>query len=333
MKIILDAMGGDYAPIEIVKGAVAAAAKFENVKVVLVGNEQKVNEELKKYPKHANIEVVHAEDDIAMSEHPVEAIRTKKNSSINVAMRLVRDGQGQAFVSAGNTGACMASALFTLGRIKGIERPAICSVFPSVKGRTVVLDMGANADCKPSHLVQFAYMGKAYIEKVVGVSDPRIGLLSIGEEPEKGNELTIATHQLLAQEKAKGLNFIGNIEGKDIMQNEADVVVCDGFTGNVVLKFAEGVIHALQKMVKQNFNLLAWFGLLFQIKSLKGLKKALDYTEYGGAPLLGVNGVVIITHGRAKAKTITNAIFAAAKAVNQDLVKAIAEIKAEKSVG
>lgn len=333
MKIILDAMGGDYAPIEIVKGAVTAASKFENVKIVLVGNEQKIGEELKKYPKHANIELVHAEDDIAMSEHPVEAVRTKKDASINVAMRLVRDGEGQAFVSAGNTGACMASALFTLGRIKGIERPAICSVFPSVKGRTVLLDIGANSDCKPTQLVQFAYMGKAYIEKVIGVSNPRIGLLSIGEEAEKGNELTIATHQLLVNEKNKGLNFIGNIEGKDIMQNVADVVVCDGFTGNVVLKFAEGVIYSLQKMIKQNFNLLAWFGLLFQLKALKGLKKNLDYTEYGGAPLLGVNGVVIITHGRANAKTITNSIFAAAKAVNQDLVKAIAAIETEKSVG
>ena len=332
MKIILDAMGGDYAPVEIVKGAVIAASKSPEVTIVLVGNEPKVQDELKKYPKRSNIEVVHAEDDIAMSEHPVEAVRSKKNSSINVAMRLVRDGQGDAFVSAGNTGACMAAALFTLGRIKGIERPAICSVFPTVKGRTVILDIGANADCKPSQLVQFAYMGKAYIEKVVGVDNPRIGLLSIGEESEKGNELTIATHQLLVQEKAKGLNFIGNIEGKDIMQNEADVVVCDGFTGNVVLKFAEGVIFSLQKMIKKNFSVLAWFGLLFQIKSLKGLKKDLDYTEYGGAPLLGVNGIVIITHGRAKAKTITNSIYAGIKAASQNLVQAIAQIETEKSV-
>jgi len=236
-------------------------------------------------------------------------------------------------ISAGNTGACMASALFTLGRIKGIERPAICSVFPTIKGHTVILDIGANSDCKPAHLVQFAYMGKAYIEKVIGVENPRIGLLSIGEEPEKGNELTVATHLLLADEKVKGLNFIGNIEGKDIMQNEADVVVCDGFTGNVVLKFAEGLIFSLQKMIKKNFNLLAWIGILFQIKSLRGLQKDLDYTEYGGAPLLGVNGVVIITHGRAKAKTITNSIRAAVKAVNQNLVQAIAAIETEKSVG
>jgi phosphate acyltransferase len=332
MKIILDAMGGDYAPIEIVKGAVQAA-KDESVTIILVGDETKVKAELKKYPAKKNIEVVHASEDISMSEHPVEAVRSKKDSSINVCHRLLKEGKGDAVVSAGNTGAVMASALFTLGRIKGIERPAICSAFPTTKGRTVLLDIGANADSRPSHLVQFAYMGKAYIEKVYGIENPRIGLLNIGEEDEKGCELTVATNALLRQEK--GLNFIGNIEGKDITENEADVVVCDGFVGNVVLKFAEGLIHSLKKMIKERFKRapLALFGFLFQIKALSGLKKDIDYTEYGGAPLLGVNGIVIITHGRAKSKTITNSIKAAAKEVKQDLLTALRQIPAmEKKV-
>jgi len=328
MRIVLDAMGGDYAPAEVVKGAIEAA-KDESLTVILVGDQAKVGLELKKYPKKNNIETIHASEDIAMSEHPVEAVRTKKDSSLNVGMRLVKEGKADAIVSAGNTGAVMTSALFGLGRIKGIERPAICGVFPSVKGHVVLLDIGANADCRPAHLVQFAYMGKAYVEKIIGVSNPRVGLLSIGEENEKGNELTVAVNKLLRNEVINGLNFIGNIEGKDIMENEADVVVCDGFTGNVVLKFAEGLVFSMAKLFKQQF-LRFWpalFGLILQIPALNSVKARIDYTEYGGAPLLGVNGIVIITHGRAKSKTIKNSIRAAAVAVRQNLIAALAQIK------
>ncbi|GBR75621.1 phosphate acyltransferase [Candidatus Termititenax persephonae] len=323
---MLDAMGGDYAPAEIVKGAVDAA-KDETLTVILVGDQAKVGLELKKYPKKSNIETVHASEDIAMSEHPVEAVRQKKDASINVCMRLLKEGKVDAVVSAGNTGAVMAAALFGLGRIKGIERPAIASLFPAVKGHTALLDIGANADCRPNHLVQFAYMGKAYIEKVIGVENPRIGLLNIGEEDEKGSELTVASNKLLRLERANGLNFIGNIEGKDILENNADVVVCDGFVGNVVLKFAEGLIFSLSRLIKQGLSPLAWLGLLLMLGSLFKIKSKVDYKKYGGAPLLGVNGVVIITHGRAKSETIKNSITAAAKAVRQNLIDAIRQIK------
>lgn len=328
MKIVVDAMGGDYAPVEIVKGVVEAA-KQENYKIILVGDKEQVENELKKYPQQNNIEVVHAPDNIAMSEHPVEAVRQKKGASINVGMKLIKEGKADAIISAGNTGAVMASALFNLGRIKNIDRPAICSIFPSVKGKTVVLDIGANVDNKPFHLVQFAYMGKAYIEKIVGIENPRIGLLNNGEEDEKGCELTTETNKLLRGEQKKGLNFIGNIEGKDVLENVADVVVCDGFVGNVVLKFAEGMIFSLKKLIGQHIKKspLAMLGLLFQLPVLNKIKKSLDYTEYGGAPLLGVNGIVIITHGRAKSKTIANGVRAAANAAKTNLIGALKDIK------
>ncbi len=325
MNIILDAMGGDYAPAEVVKGAVNALHKH-TFKVILVGHQEQISAELKKYPIQPNIEVVHAEENIAMSEHPAQAIRQKKGASINVCMRLLKEGKGDAVVSAGNTGAVMASALINLGRIKGIERPAICSVFPTVKGRTVVLDLGANSENKPEHLVQFAYMGKAYMEKIIGIENPRVGLLNIGEEDEKGNEVYCTTNQLLRKETK--LNFIGNIESKDILQNEAEVVVCDGFVGNAILKFAEGMMFSLKKMLKARITRspLAILGSLLMIPALKELKKDLDYTEYGGAPLLGVNGIVIITHGRAKAKTITNALVAASNGVKNNLMEALNSI-------
>jgi glycerol-3-phosphate acyltransferase PlsX len=326
MRIALDAMGGDYAPAEVVKGVVAAT-KDENLTVILVGDQAKVGLELKKYPKKNNIETVHASEDIAMSEHPVEAVRVKKDASINVCMRLLKEGKADAVVSAGNTGAVMAAALFGLGRVKGIERPAICSIFPTVKGHTVMLDIGANADCRPSHLVQFAYMGKAYIEKVIGVENPRVGLLNIGEEDEKGCELTAAANKMLRLERANGLNFTGNVEGKDILENAVDVLVCDGFVGNVVLKFGEGMVFSLTKLIRQNLSFLGWLGLLFMLGSLFKIKNRIDYKKYGGAPLLGVNGVVIITHGRAKAETIKNSITAAAKAVKQNLIETIRQVK------
>lgn len=332
MRIVLDAMGGDYAPAEVVKGAVEAA-KDETVTIILVGDQAKVGLELKKYPKKNNIETIHASEDISMSEHPVEAVRTKKDASINVAMRLVKEGKADAVVSAGSTGAVMTAALFGLGRIKGIERPAICGVLPSVKGHVGLLDIGANADCRPSHLVQFAYMGRAYVEKVIGVNNPRIGLLNIGEEDEKGNELSVAANKLLRNEVINGLNFVGNVEGKDLLEGAADVIVCDGFVGNVVLKLAEGLVFSLTKLLKQQFFRFwpALIGLLLQLPALSNVKSRMDYSEYGGAPLLGVNGIVIITHGRAKSKTIKNSIRAAAVAVKQNLIEALTQIKVAES--
>ncbi len=327
MKIVVDALGGDYAPQEIVKGAVQATQELKNCEVILVGDEQKVKAELSKYPSCSNISIVHAADNIEMSEHPLQAIRQKKNCSINVGLRLVRDGQADGFVSAGNTGACMAAALFTLGRVKGVERPAIATVFPTKKNNTVVLDAGANAECRPSHLVQFAQMGRVYAQRVLGKADPTVALLSIGEEDEKGNELTVATNGLLR--KLPGINFIGNAEGKDIFDGFSDVVVCDGFVGNVVLKLAEGLFNTLKgeagSVVKK--NPLALLGGLIMLPALRKLMKKFDYKEYGGAPLLGVDGICIITHGRAKAKSIKNSVRAALIAAEHNFVEGLHQIE------
>ncbi len=327
MKIVLDALGGDFAPVETVKGAVQAAAQYAHCEIILVGDEQALKAELSKYGKHKNISIVHAADNIEMKEHPLQAIRSKKNCSINVGLRLVREGKADSFVSAGNTGAVMASALFTLGRVKGVERPALATVFPTKKDNCVIVDVGANSECRPNHLVQFAQMGRLYAQLVLGKLDPTVRLLSIGEEDEKGNELTVATNALLRQQPK--LNFKGNAEGKDIFEGVADVIVCDGFVGNVVLKLAEGIFSTLKRMIIDSVkkNLLAILGVLLMAPAMKKLLKKLDYTEYGGAPLLGVDGICIITHGRAKAKTIKNAIRAANYAAEHQYVERLRELE------
>jgi glycerol-3-phosphate acyltransferase PlsX len=322
MKIAVDAMGGDNAPLEIVKGSLDAAQEF-GVPVILVGDSEKIERELSKYPgDKSGVEVKHASEVVEMGDHPAQAIRRKSDSSIVVAGKLVRSGEAQALVSAGNTGAAMAVATLVIGRIPGIVRPGIASFLPTQKGKTVMLDAGANVDCSVENLMQFALMGNEYAARVMKVEKPRIGLLSIGEEPTKGDELTKATNAELAK---SGLNFIGNVEGKDVFRGAADVVVCDGFTGNVTLKVAEGmaelILSELSYQIKR--SLRAKIGYLFMKPALRNTKGRLDYAEYGGAPLLGVNGVTIIGHGRSDARAIRNAIRAAINAVENDVVECI----------
>ncbi|TEB05520.1 Phosphate acyltransferase [Pelotomaculum schinkii] len=321
MKIAVDAMGGDFAPGEIVKGALMAAREYKQA-VILVGDEERIRVELGGIDPGELISIVHAPEVVDMGEHPAVAVRRKKNSSIVRATQLVKDGEAGALVSAGSTGAAMAAALLGLGRIKGIDRPAIAGVLPSEKGYTVLLDAGANVDCKPQNLLQFSVMGYLYAKRVLGVANPRVGLLSNGEEETKGSELTLAAYPLLQQ---AGINFIGNIEGRDIFRGTVDVVVCDGFIGNVVLKSAEGIAGALYNTLKEEINRswLAKIGIVMAVKALMRFKKRIDYAEYGGAPLLGVNGVSIICHGSSTAKAVKNGIRVAMESVDNRLVDSI----------
>ncbi|MDI6709183.1 MAG: phosphate acyltransferase PlsX [Thermoanaerobacterales bacterium] len=332
MRIALDAMGGDYAPGEIVAGAEAAAKEF-GVDVTLVGDETRIKRALS--GQGGTVRIVQAGQVIEMGEHPAQAVRRKRDASVVRAVELVRDGQADAVVSAGNTGALMAAALLGLGRVAGIERPALVSLFPNDRGRTVILDVGANVDCKPHHLVQFAVMGAAYAEKLLGIKKPRVGLLSIGEERTKGNELTLAAYPLL---ESAPLNFIGNVEGRDFFHGGVDVVVCDGFIGNVVLKTGEGLAMFLERFLQRHVekNLLAKVTTLAALTTLKELRQQFDYNEYGGVPLLGVNGVAIVAHGSSRAKAITNAVRVAKEAAENGLVSAIAaglaDIEAEGAI-
>ena len=321
MKIAVDAMGGDYAPEEIVLGAIHAVSEYK-FDVVLVGDEQKIRNVLRQYDAKESdrLSIVHASEVIEMGEHPVQAVRKKKDASIVVATRLVRDGQCDAVVAPGSTGAAVTAALLGLGRIAGIERPCIATPIPSKKGITVLLDSGANSNSKPKHLVEAAIMGSHYAKYILGIDKPQIGLLNIGEEVTKGNELCQRTYPLL--EKLKTISFYGNVEGRDIPNGTVDVVVCDGFVGNVILKFGESMAMFIYRLVKQaikNSGFIAKLGALAIYPALKSLKKRLDFTEYGGAPLLGVNGSFIICHGSSKAKAIKNAIRVAGELVEQDV--------------
>ncbi len=323
MKIAIDAMGGDYAPEEIVNGAVLACREL-SAEVILVGNEKKITDLLKNQSVSGlKLEIYNTSEVIEMDEHPANAVKKKKDSSLVVANRLVKEGAASAVISAGNTGAAMSASLLTLGRIKGINRPAIASPMPTNTGVSVLLDAGANADCDPDNLLQFALMGSIYAEQVFSIAKPRVGLLSIGEEETKGNKLTIEAHQLLKQSK---LNFIGNIEGRDVHHGECEVIVCDGFVGNIVLKLSEGLASALFGQIKTALtkNLITTTGALMVKSAFKSIKGKMDYTEYGGAPLLGLNGISMISHGRSNAKAIKNAVKAAMKAVNEDIVGKIA---------
>lgn len=328
MIIALDAMGGDNAPAATVEGALRAAKESEH-KILLVGPEKLLAEELLKHQKKydlpsMDIELVNATEIITMDDHPAKAVRQKKDSSLSVCAKLVADGKADAFVSVGNSGAAMAAALFYLKRIDGVLRPAISTTFPTLNGFCIIADMGANVDCKPEHLLQFGIMGKIFCEKVTGISNPRVGLVSIGSEPSKGNELTLEAYKLF--EKAD-LNFIGNIEGYDIPKGNADVVVCDGFVGNVILKFGEGLASMILSLVKSALkeHPIAWAALPFLWMALKDLRKKVDYSESGGAPLLGVDGVCIIGHGSSDAKAVKNAILAGGKAAEGDLTSEIKE--------
>lgn len=308
MKIAVDAMGGDYAPTEVVEGSVLAAA--QGIPVVLVGDSERVGAELAKYSTQGlPLSIKHASEVIGMSES-IKAIRTKRDSSIRVCFETVKSGEAGAVVTAGNSAAAMAAAMIMLKRIKGVDRPAIAVCMPTIKGPAVVLDVGGNVDCKPIHLAQFAIMGDVYAKFVLGKASPRIGLLSNGEEVGKGNVLTRQTHELI---KNSSLNYIGYVEGKDICLGDVDVVVCDGFVGNVVLKIVEGYVEGVVTMLKNeiNMSLLARLGYLLGMGAFNRFKKKIDYAEYGGAPLLGIEGNCIISHGSSSAKAIMNAVLRA----------------------
>ena len=334
MKIAMDAMGGDYAPEQIVFGSVRAAKKY-GCEIVLVGDEQKIRKVLEEEQgwQDLKISVHHASEVIEMGEHPGAAIRRKKDASVVVATRLVKDGVCDAVLSAGSTGAAAASALLVLGRIKGIDRPTIATPMPTPRGVTLLLDSGANVDSKPRHLVQSALMGSIYSQYIFDMEKPRVGLLNIGEEETKGNEQALATYPLLQQMTT--INFIGNVEGRDIPKGNVDVVICDGFVGNVVLKFAEGLAKTLMKLIKETIKdggFLAKLGALLVMPALKKLGKRLDVTEYGGAPLLGVDGCCIICHGSSNAKSICSAIGVANEYVNNNVLDHIRDNIAEEEM-
>jgi glycerol-3-phosphate acyltransferase PlsX len=323
VKLALDAMGGDYAPAEIICGALQAVNE-EDLEIILVGDEEILKKELSNQATTKNISIHHASQVITMDEDPAAAVRKKKDSSIVVATSLVKHKKSDAVVSAGSTGAQMVSALLGLGRIKGIHRPALATFFPTIKGASLLLDVGANTACKPLNLVQYAEMGQIYMQKIMGLSNPKVGLLNIGQEETKGNELSKETYQLL---KESSLNFIGNVEARYITSGEADVIVCDGFVGNVVIKFAEGLAGTLFYLLKKELSasFIRKIGGAMALPAFKAVKKQLDYDEYGGAPLLGVNGVSIVCHGSSKAKAIKNAIYVAKKCVENNFVQMIAD--------
>lgn len=313
MKIALDAMGGDHAPSAIVEGAVEALNEYGDLELVLVGDERSILRELtgKRFPSD-RVEISHAPEVIGMDEPPLAAIRKKKNSSIRKAIELEKGGAAHAVVSAGHSGVAMALALIVLGTSQGVDRPAIAAIMPTYKKPFVLIDAGANVDCNPVNLLQFALMGNAYAKYIFERPDPKVAILSIGEEATKGNELTKESFKLI---KESGLNFMGNIEGKDIFLGDADVVVCDGFIGNIVLKTSEGLAEMVIKMLKKEIAgaTAGRLGYLFIKGALKGFKKKTDYAEYGGAPLLGINGTCIISHGRSTSKAIKNAIKVASE--------------------
>lgn len=308
--VAVDAMGGDHAPGEIVKGAVDAVNQCGNVKVMLVGQEKVVNEALAQYKYNKDqISVVNAQEIITTEETPVTAIRRKKDSSIVVGQKLVKDRKADAFVSAGSTGAVLVGGTLVVGRIKGIERTPLGTLIPTTDGVALLVDSGANVDTRPSHLVQFAKMGSIYMENVVGIKNPRVAIVNVGVEEEKGNTLVKETFPLLKE--CSGLNFTGSIEAREIPHGGADVIVCDGFVGNVILKLYEGVGGALISKVKQSLltNLKTKIGAVLIKPALKATLKSFDASQYGGAPMLGLNGLVVKTHGSAKANEVCNSII------------------------
>jgi glycerol-3-phosphate acyltransferase PlsX len=322
MKIVVDAMGSDRHPQPDVEGAVQAAREY-GIEIVLVGKKDVVEPELAKHDLSGlAISQVHASQVIGMKDHPATAAKSKKDSSMVVGMEMLKQGQVDAFVSAGNSGGVFTAAIFYLGRIKGVKRPALSSVFPTRKGHCFLLDVGANADCKPVYLLQFGIMGSVYAERVLGIANPRVAIVSNGEEEGKGSMLVQEAYPLL---KASGLNFVGNAEGKDIPAGLADVIVTDGLTGNVIVKLSEGLARLLQDMIEEEIRsrpLTALGGLLAQ-PALKQVKKRIDYREYGGGPLLGVDGTVVVAHGRSDSLAIKNAIRVAKQAVEEGTLDAI----------
>ena len=316
-RIAVDAMGGDHAPQEVVRGAVLAAEQSP-VEILLVGREEDVRRELAATSANSHLNIVDAREVVEMHDTALSPLRRKRNSSVRVCANLVREGKADAFVSAGNTGATWTSAKMVMGMIEGVSRPALAAVLPRVGGETILLDVGANVDSKPQHLREFAVMGHFYAQMLFGLEHPRVGLLSIGEEEGKGNEVTRESFRVL---KETGLNFIGNAEGRDIYNGNADVVVCDGFIGNVVLKASEGLATVMATTIREELsaNVIRKAGAVLASGAFKDLKRRFDYAERGGAPLLGVRGGCIVCHGSSSSKAIKNAIRMAAEFVEKHI--------------
>lgn len=322
MRIAIDAMGGDYAPVCNIEGVIAAAKQWPDMELLLVGDKAKLASYLS--PSPCNVRIIHAPDRIEADDEPVKAVRRKKEASMVIAGRMVREGEADAMISAGSTGALMTTGLFMVSRMSGVERPALAPIIPTLDGRGVLaLDLGANMDAKPEHLAQYALMGSIYREKVHRMSKPRVGLLNIGTEAMKGNELTKQAYPLLSE---LPIQFVGNIEARDILESSCDVLVCDGFAGNVMLKSLEGATNSLLGLLKREFT-RCWYTKLaavFLMPAMKGLSKIMDYKEHGGAPLLGLNGLVIKAHGSSDARAICNAVRQARIALQNDLIATIA---------
>ncbi|MTF39817.1 phosphate acyltransferase PlsX [Cyanobacterium aponinum AL20118] len=333
-KIAVDAMGGDNAPQEIVAGAIRASAELD-VDILLVGDPEAIQAQLDHHGcTSTNIEIVAADGVVSMEEEALVGVRRKPNASINVAMGLVRENRAQAVVSAGHSGAAMAAALLGLGRLKGIDRPAIGAVFPTMYANksVIVLDVGANVDSKPKYLEQFALMGTVYSKYVLGVEDPKVGLINIGEESSKGNELAKETYKLLSENPK--IPFIGNAEGRDVLSGDFDVIVCDGFVGNVLLKFAEAVGEIMLQIIKEElpYGVRGKIGTGILKPNLRRIKQRIDHAEHGGALLFGVNGVCIISHGSSQAPSIFSAIRIAKEAVDNQVLDRIRNFQGEKSI-
>ncbi|HYL95802.1 MAG TPA: phosphate acyltransferase PlsX, partial [Terriglobales bacterium] len=312
--IAVDAMGSDRAPKPEIEGAILAA-RHHHVQVLLVGREDVLRQELAHHSQAARlpIEIVHASEVITMEDKAAQALRAKRDSSMRVGIRLVHDGRADGFVTAGNTGAAMATAKVILGTLPGVDRPALAAVFPTAAGTAAILvDVGANVDCKPNNLEQFAIMGEIYFRSIFGTRRPRVGLLSNGEEESKGNDLTRDAYKLLKQ---LPINFVGNVEGRDLYNGQVDVIVCDGFVGNVALKISEGVVELVREALKDSLRatITRQVGFLLSRKAFVEFKKRVDYTEYGGAPLLGLKGVCIVSHGSSNANAIKNAVRVASE--------------------
>lgn len=323
MRIILDGMGGDNAPAAVVEGTVIASKEIEH-EIVIIGQEELIQNELNKYrynPK--KISVVNAREVITNEEAPVRAVRSKKDSSIVRGINMVKNGEGDIFISAGSTGALLSGGLFILGRIQGIDRPALASVYPIVGGTpSLLVDAGANAECKPNNLLEFGIMGNIYMEKVIGRENPKVGLVNIGTEAAKGNTLTKAAYELLEQ---SDMNFIGNVEAREVPKGVCDVIVCDGFTGNVVLKLTEGLAWNILQVIKKKFTdgVKAKLGAALLIDKLSELKTEFDYSEYGGAPILGVKGPIVKMHGSSSANAVKNTILKGIPYVEEKVVETI----------
>ena len=330
MRIAVDGMGGDDAPRVVVEGCISALKEY-NIEIIITGPEEKIKEELNKYTYDKNrIRIVDAKEVISPNEHPVMAIRKKKDSSINKALNLVKNGEADAVISAGSTGAFMVGALFIVGRIRGIDRPALAPIMPGKNGPFMVIDTGANAECKPVNLAQFAFMGKIYFENILKINNPKVGLINIGSEEEKGNELTKAAYKLLKENEP---NFVGNIEPRDVSNGDVQVLVCDGFVGNTVLKMYEGVVANIFSILKQDImsSFSTKMGGLLLKPVFNNFKTKFDYKEYGGAAFLGVKGICIKAHGSSDSRAIKNAIRQAVETYDNGVIEKIKN-EVEKSI-